>query len=277
MLQCASLNKSTKLSPGMSAHYSPNTPGKKIFTLGLFLISLLSATPVLAIVNVENIRVKAPSEGFSGNLAVGIDLESGNTNRSRVALGARTQWKRDDVLDFLVFNVDYGESAGATDVNKSFLHGRHIVTMNPRWAWEAYGQVEQDEFRRLNFRGLFGGGLRNTLYRSGDRSAVYFGFGAFYQQEELDDGSTDQGGRGSFYLSVKYEVKKNVNLISTTYFQPAIDRPGDFRLSEQAAISVGLTDTLDLRISLDVYHDSEPPIGVQGTDTKFTTGISYKF
>ena len=261
----------------MPVHYIPNNPGKKISATALLLISLLSATPVLAIVNIESIRVKEPEEGFSGNLAVGVDLESGNTNRSRVALGARTQWKRNEVLDFLVFNMDYGESAGTTDVNKSFLHGRHIVTMNPRWAWEAYGQVEQDEFRRLNFRGLLGGGLRNMLYRSGDRSAVYLGFGAFFQQEELDDGSTDQSGRGSFYLSVKYELKKDVNLISTTYFQPAIDRPSDFRASEQAAISVGLTDTLDLKIALNVYHDSEPPVGVERTDTKFTTGISYMF
>ena len=73
----------------MPVHYSPNTPGKKISTTALLLISLLSATPVLAIVNVENIRVKEPEEGFSGNLALGMDLESGNTNRSRVALGAR--------------------------------------------------------------------------------------------------------------------------------------------------------------------------------------------
>lgn len=261
----------------MPVHYILNTPGKKIISTALLLVSFLSTTPAFAIVNVENIRVKEPEEGFSGNLAVGIDLESGNTNRSRVALGARTQWKRGDVLDFLVFNVDYGESAGATDVNKSFLHGRHVVTMDPRWAWEAYGQVEQDEFRRLNFRGLVGGGLRQTLYRSGDRSAVYFGFGALLQNEELDDGSNDRTTRGSFYLSIKHEVRKNINLMSTTYYQPTIDRPGDFRASEQAAISVGLTDTLDLRIALDIYHDSEPPVGVERTDTKFTTGISYKF
>jgi putative salt-induced outer membrane protein YdiY len=257
--------------------YILNTPDKKIFRLALALFSLLFAGPALAIVNIENIRVKEPGEGFSGNIAVGIDLESGSTNRSRVALGARTQWKRDAVLDFLVFNFDYGASGSVTDVNKSFIHGRHVVTMSPRWAWEAYAQVQQDEFRRLNFRGLLGGGLRNTLYRSGDRTAVYFGFGALFENEELDDNSVDQTGRGSFYLSIKHEVKKDINLISTTYLQPAIDRPGDFRASEQAAVTVGLTDTLDLKLTLDISHDSEPPVGVERTDTKFTTGITYRF
>jgi putative salt-induced outer membrane protein YdiY len=257
--------------------YILNTPHKKIFRATLVLVSLLFASPALAIVNIENIRAKEPEEGFSGNLAVGIDLESGNTNRSRVALGARTQWKRGEVLDFLVFNFDYGASGSVTDVNKSFIHGRHIVTMSPRWAWEAYGQVQQDEFRRLNFRGLLGGGLRNTLYRSGDRTVVYLGLGALFEQEELDDNSVDQTTRGSFYLSIKHEVKKDINLISTTYLQPAINRPGEFRASEQAAVTVGLTDTLDLKLALDVYHDSEPPIGVETTDIKFTTGIAYRF
>lgn len=257
--------------------YILNTPDKKIFRLAFVLFSLMFAGPALAIVNIENIRVKEPEEGFSGNIAVGIDLESGNTNRSRVALGARTQWKRDATLDFLVFNIDYGASGSVTDVNKSFIHGRHVVTMSPRWAWEAYAQVQQDEFRRLNFRGLLGAGLRNTLYRSGDRTAVYFGFGALFENEELDDNSVDQTGRGSFYLSIKHEVKKDINLISTTYLQPAINRPGDFRVSEQAAVTVGLTDTLDLKLSLDISHDSEPPVGVERTDTKFTTGIAYRF
>jgi putative salt-induced outer membrane protein YdiY len=267
-----------KLDPDyMRFDYILNTRFKKIARRLFALYFLLFTGPALAIVNVENIRVKEPEEGFSGNLAAGIDLESGNTNRSRIALGARTQWKRGYVLDFIVFNYDYGESAGTTDVNKSFIHGRHVVTMSPRWAWEAYGQVQQDEFRRLNFRGLVGGGLRNTLYRSGDQTAVYLGFGSLFENEELDDNSVDQTVRGSFYLSIKHEVRKDVNLMSTTYLQPSIERFGNFRASEQAAITVGLTNTLDLKLALDISHDSEPPAGVERTDTKFTTGLAYRF
>jgi putative salt-induced outer membrane protein YdiY len=65
--------------------------------------------------------------------------------------------------------------------------------------------------------------------------------------------------------------------MSTTYLQPSIERFGNFRASEQAAITVGLTNTLDLKLALDISHDSEPPAGVERTDTKFTTGLAYRF
>ena len=65
--------------------------------------------------------------------------------------------------------------------------------------------------------------------------------------------------------------------MSTTYYQPAIDSPDNFRALEQLTYEIAINKKLNLSISLDVSHNSRPPAGVQPTDTGFHTGIKYSF
>jgi len=238
---------------------------------------LLTSSNAFAIVNVENIRVEKREDGFSGQLRVLASLQSGNTDNNRVGMGTRLQWVRGNTTNFLVLNYDYGNSGGATDINKSFLHGRHIVQQNRKWAWEGFGQVVQDEFKRLTIRMLAGGGARYTLSEKTHKGAMYLGLGAFYSTEELDDNSTFNLIRASAYFVFKHSFNPNTHFISTTYYQPALDEPGDFRALQQAGINVTISKTLDLKLSLDISYDNQPPIGVESTDTSFRTGIEYRF
>jgi len=68
-----------------------------------------------------------------------------------------------------------------------------------------------------------------------------------------------------------------VRVLSTTYYQPAVDDFGDYRLLEDAALSVKMTDSLSLKVSLNLAHDSQPPQDVKKTDTTYSTGIEYSF
>jgi putative salt-induced outer membrane protein YdiY len=246
------------------------------FGFSILFSLLLVATPAHAIVNIESMRVSV-DEGFSGDMELNGSLLSGNTRQSRLALGTRLNWKRDATLDFLVLRYDIGESAGVRDINKAFLHGRHVVTLSPRWAWEAFAQVEQNEFRRLARRGLLGGGARRTLFRDADRTAVYLGMGGFTSTETLSDDGTENLARANMYFVVKHALSDTARISSTTYYQPAFNDAGDYRMLESAALAVAITDRLDLTLSLDVSHDSLPPAGVQATDTTLATGISYRF
>ena len=240
-------------------------------------VAIIFSSNAFAIVNIESARVQKKEEGFSGQLEVDASVQSGNTNNTRIGAGSRLQWIRGKVTDFIVLNYDYGESSKTRDINKAFLHGRHIVQRNKRWAWEVFGQLEQNEFTRLSFRALAGGGLRRTIREEADRDAMYFGFGGFYSTERLDDNSTTNLVRVNTYFVFKHALNPNTRFISTTYYQPATNDFSDYRLLEQAAFSVGINKSLDLKLSVDVAHDSQPPVGVKFTDTSFRTGIAYRF
>jgi putative salt-induced outer membrane protein YdiY len=248
------------------------------------LLLLCATPPAHAIVNAEDLRVQKPVPGFSGNFAAAIAGQTGNTEKSAVSLGSRLTWYEKPDTNFIVFNYDYGKTGGVRDTNKGFLHARHVHDITDRRAWEAFAQAQKDEFTRLTYRGLLGGGARLVAYRAADDSlALITGIGAFYSREKLDDraGTTDAGidtlVRGNFYFVVKYRLNDTVALGSTTYYQPATSDFGDFRALEQAALHVGLTDRLDLKISLDIAYDSRPPQLVDKTDVTYRTGIEYRF
>jgi len=248
------------------------------------LFLLCAARPAHAIVNTENLRLQEPEPGFSGNFAMAIAGQSGNTEKSAASVGTRLTWYHKPVTNFIVFNYDYGKTSGVRDTNKGFLHARHVRGITERRAWEAFAQAQKDEFTRLTYRGLLGGGARLVAYKSADdRLELITGIGAFYSREKLDEraGTTDAGidtlVRGNFYFVVKYRLNDTVSLGSTTYYQPATSDFGDFRALEQAALHVTLSDRLDLKISLDVAHDSRPPQLVEKTDTTYRTGIEYRF
>lgn len=243
----------------------------------IFACLLLTSSNAFAIINVEDIRVEKKEDGFSGQLRVLASLQSGNTDNNRIGIGSRVQWIRGDITNFLVLNYDYGNSSGATDINRSFLHGRHIVQQNKKWAWEGYGQLAQDEFKRLSIRMLAGGGARLTLSEKTDQGAMYLGLGAFYEIEKLDDDSKTNLFRASTYFVFKHAFTQSTHFISTTYYQPALSDPVDFRVFQQLGLGVAINKTLDLSLSLDISYDSLPPIGVETTDTSFRTGIEYRF
>lgn len=248
------------------------------------LLLLCVVRPVHAIVNTEELRAQEPVTGFSGNVAAAASGQTGNTDKSAIGIGSRLTWYDKPITNFIVFNYDYGKTDGVRDTNKGFLHARHVHGITERLAWEAFAQAQKDEFTRLTYRGLLGGGARIVAYQAPDnRLRLITGIGAFYSREKLSEeaGTTDAGidklVRGNFYFVVQYRLNDTVSLGSTTYYQPATSDFGDFRALEQAALRVVLTHTLDLKISLDIAYDSRPPQLVDKTDVTYSTGIEYRF
>ncbi len=144
-------------------------------------------------------------------------------------------------------------------------------------------QGEKNEFARLSFRGLIGGGLRFTLAEVPEEVGLYLGAGAYWSRETLDQrtGLTDHGSenfaRANLYVVYKHKLNSQLSLISTTYYQPRLSEARDYRALEQAGLAVKMTDKLSLKLSLDIAHDSRPPQSIRQTDTSYNTSLSYRF
>ena len=248
----------------------------------LFILLLLGlAMPARAITSLEALHLGTPREGFSGQADLSLSGRSGNSDTADLSLGSRLQWHHEGVINYLLLTAAYGESNGLRDTEKWFLHGRHIERIHNGLDWEAFAQGGGDRFARLSFRGLLGGGARIQLGNRAGRQAI-LGLGGYYSQERLrDDGYPDTRSdifwRGNAYLVLKTALGDNATLVSTTYYQPALDDWSDFRLLEQAGLKVAINRSLALKINLDINHDSRPPQGVKKTDTSFTTSLSYAF
>ncbi len=228
-------------------------------------------------------RIGPAEQGFSGSLDVSASGKNGNTKKQEYSLDSRLQWQSVKTSNFVVLSYEYGESNERRNSNSRFLHARHIAPFRSDHAWEAYVQLEQDEFTRLSFRGLLGVGLRFTLTEKSDHIGLYLGTGIYATKETLekrsglnDDGS-DRYYRASFYLSYKHKLNDQVSFVSTSYLQPRFDDSSDYRALEQAALSVKMSEQLSVKLSIDVSHDNAPPQGIKQTDLRYYSGISYRF
>lgn len=234
-----------------------------------------------AIVNMEALHTGAPKAGFSGQVELSMKESRGNTDKQEYSLGSRLQHHRNAITNYLLLSGSYGESNGITNTEKGFLHARHMHQLGPIVTAEAYGQVETDTFARLELRSLLGAGARLTLLPRAKRGEAYLGLGAYYSEERIDesfvDGGTERLWRANSYLVLKYQASDNTTLVSTTYYQPAMKDSTDYRLLEQAALKVKISDMLSLVIAIDYSRDNRPPIGVVKENITTTTSLSLEF
>lgn len=253
----------------------------------LFLISLglgLLAPAAQAIVSMESLHFESPPPGFSGSLSLGMNSAEGNNNISDASLGSRLQWQGEQRTTYLLLNAARGESNDVVNTNERFLHLRHIRGTQNRVAWETFLQGEYDEFARLEFRGLLGGGARLRLWQSDQHGRSYLGLGAFYSEERLIASATttaeeqeQQLWRENIYWMVKFPFAENILLVNTVYYQPNVDDGRDYRLLDQMALKLGVNEHLSFSLAIEIKKDSQPPIGVEESDKRYQTILEYRF
>ncbi len=246
----------------------------------MLLIFLLLLTPraALAIVNAEDLDLNIEEDGFIGKADVSVNGSSGNTVKINGEGNLRLLWRYGNHTDMLVGSHAYGKSSGNRDTNKSFVHLRHRYALNRIWAAEAFAQAQQNEFAQLKLRTLYGGGLRYSREVSGH--AIHLGLGSFYEYEKLRVTANTPDTRlwrGNIYFAWHFAVNNRIRLQNTIYYQPAWKSSADFRLLDDAAISIALAEQLDLKLSLEVAHDSLPPAGIRQTDISYKTGLGLRF
>jgi putative salt-induced outer membrane protein YdiY len=244
---------------------------------------LYAPVSAFAIVNVEQAIIGPKQDGLHNHVEASVDGASGNTVKNSTRAEWLSAWQHGRYTEFLLLQYAYGRSNGQIDTNRFFVHLRHRTQVSTHWAVEAFAQAGRDPFARVDLRTLLGGGVRWTLLEQVEKAAIYLGLGAFYEHERLSPrlGTTDpldsRLWRGNVYLVLKRQLSSQFRAYSTTYYQPALRYPGDFRLLEQLAGVVVLYENLNLKLSLDVTHDSRPPQGVKPTDVRYSTGITIDF
>ena len=246
----------------------------------LLLIFFLLLVPhaALAIVNAEDLDLNIDEDGFVGKVGLSVSGSSGNTEKINGEGSLRLLWKYGDHTNMLVGSRAYAKSSGSRNTNKAFAHLRHRYAVDQTWAVEAFTQAQQDEFAQLKLRTLYGGGLRYS--RDISNHAFHLGLGSFYEQEKLRAAANSLDTklwRGNIYFAWRFVANDRIRFQNTVYYQPAWKDTNDFRMIDDAAISISLTEQLDLKLSLEMAHDSLPPVGIRQTDISYKTGLELRF
>lgn len=264
------------------------------------------AAPATGQINTEKMRVGVNEPGWGGTFDVNASLQQGNTDREILGAGVRLQyaWPRagadangeadeaesgDDEttapanVAFLVSNYSFTRLNESRFINNAQAHLRFIRQHGPRISFEAFGQVQFNEFIRLEDRLLVGGGGRFALFQA-ERIEVFAGVGFMIEQETLDlpaalpDPRSSEHQRSTNYVTFRYNSEdERLRLVQTLYAQPRLDRVEDFRLLSETSFEIQLLRQLGLAINLNIAHDSKPPTGIRETDVVLSNSLRYSF
>lgn len=236
---------------------------------------------VTAIVNVDNLHFQGKKKPVSGSVSLAGASFSGNSEKSNIDFNGQVQWNRENYISLLVLGYEYGKSNGKRNENKTYMHLRHVRHHSESFDYEIYTQVEENEFTRLTYRGLLGGGLRFLLTNS-QRHVTFFGAGGFREVERIanhigySDEQIQQTGRWNFYLMSRFK-NENLRFTNTLYWQPRMAHFPDRRALFVSILRIKATDSISMRLSIEASHDSLPPPGVEQTDRRIRTGLEYEF
>jgi len=250
------------------------------YALLFFLLCIIQSLPTqaLAIINAEDLDLVRNTDGVSGKFGLAAKGSSGNSDKLSGEASGHVIWKHNRHLDMLVGSFSYGRSRGVRDTNKSFAHIRHRYAWSDAWGLEGFAQAQQNEFAQLKLRTLIGGGIRWSYLQQG--WDWHIGLGSFYEREQLRAAAATPSShlwRGNTYLALHHAFNDRVRMQNTLYYQPAWTDTADYRLLDDAALHVALTEHLDLKLIIEIAQDSRPPAGISHTDISYTTGLSFRF
>lgn len=83
--------------------------------------------------------------------------------------------------------------------------------------------------------------------------------------------------RSSSYISFTVTPKKQLEIISTSFFQPLLNNWNDYRILNQASVRVKAGKKLGVKINWNYLNDSNPVQGIPSVNYTLSTGIDYDF
>ncbi len=247
----------------------------------MLLIFILMSSVFLhsQIVNIENLRKKKDTIGWSGHVLLEFNLQK---NRNRILAFSnqlRLQYKGKKSTWFLINDMDFKEVNGSDIVNNSTQHLRFSHTITPKISYEAFIQSQSDEISEIKLRALVGTGLRFNLHKSTVFN-FFLGTTVMFEYEDSVDDINDnihRDIRNSIYASFKLKLKDNISIVSTNYYQPRMDMFSDFRILSETSLLFTIIKNLKFTTSFSYLFDSFPATNAVKEQFELSNGLVYFF
>lgn len=222
----------------------------------------------------------AQDAAWTGEGAFNAGVTSGNTDTTDLGLGLSLARETQVWKTALDAQADFGETDGEETKNRIFLAGQLDRQINDRLYGFGRVSYETDEFSGFENRTFIGGGLGYQVIES-DATTWSLEGGPGLRVDEVraftvDDVTTPEETVESFSVfaasNFAHAFNENVSFTNDTDVLAAEETT---QIINVTALTAKLTDAFSARVSLDVRHDTDPPIGFESTDTATRIALVY--
>lgn len=243
----------------------------------IFISTALALTQfsLLAIDETESLRQRSQDKESYTNISFDIAGKGGNSKTEDFELGLYHSMRHDKHFGFVMATREYATSFDVESANNSFAHIRYNYYYREDESIEVFSQLNEDEFRSLESRKLFGIAYRKELSK-----AQAFGLGVFSEHEDYmvnQQRLEFEQTRINAYWVYAEKLTKTSYIANTLYYQPNVSEFSDFRAYNKLSLNTEVTENIYLTFSLLVEHDSKPVLDVKETDHSYSAGFAIEF
>jgi hypothetical protein len=265
----------SRLAPGAFRH--------RLLPCLALLCAWLLPSAAFCQVNVEVLRKQLTKEGVHGRLGGSITTYNGNTRGTELGGSTLVGYRSGRDLGYLNINANYSNFSGEVQVANAFIHLRYNYKINDWLAAEAFAQAENDRFRRLRLRTLFGVGLRFTVAET-EMVSLFYGVSYMYEHTELSESVADRPvrpndvSRMNNYAALLLVLDPGRAALSNTmYFQPRFDDFSDVRLLDILSLDVSITGRISASLQGTLRCEAPVPPTLKPVDlmVKNMLGVTF--
>lgn len=247
---------------------------RSIFILLLVLISVASHAQVL---NIESQRFVTDTDGWVGHLGFSFLLVQNTKQVLSFGNDAQLQYRKHKSRYLFVSNVSLERAGGEDFVNTGYQHLRYNYHYNDWFTWEALVQVQYNKVLKMDSRFVVGAGPRFTLFFR-ERYRMHVGVIYIHEDEQVTGEPTEyHDHRISTYLSLSWNIGKNTELVSTTFYQPNVISLSDYRIATNNFLEIDIHKHLALRTGFDLLYDTRQPVGIPNLTYNYRNSLDWKF
>ena len=246
----------------------------KLFSFLLFIVPF---TLYSQAVNIEKKRDGEEDKNLIGKINLAVNYNKSTSSIFTAQNTSQIQYHQNKNIYLFLTDLQMMQIDTIRYLSNGFFHFRYNHNFDNQWfIAEAFTQVQFNRIQKIQRRFLWGAGGRFVILNN-EKYKIYAGLASMYEFELYIDNSFQDYVRMSDYLSLELRPTPELLIRHTSYYQPKIDKFGNFRLTNETSIEVKLLKNLALRSSFNHFYDSKPAPAVQKIFYSFNNGISYRF
>ena len=215
-------------------------------------------------------------DGISGNFDLGLNFTKNTENTFQFHNVAFLNYKKGNSSFDLKNNIAFISKTGEDELlNKGEQNLKFSLDANNLDA-NITIQHLYDISRSIKNRYTSGVGISYN-FTNKDHRKISVGLSALREKEFPLNGEQKLQSRISSNFNLIIKITKNITLNTINYYQPNIDKIGDFRWKSNIAFRVNLSNYFLLNINSRFNYESFPEEGIPESDYQLINSISYTF
>ena len=216
-----------------------------------------------------------PSQ-WHGNISVGANTQSGNTDRTNIAVGADALRKTEKDRYSLKFLYNYADEESNVTARNYYGAAKYDYFFT-RSVYGYLGiELLKDEFKDIKLRTVVGPGAGYQFWDFPAKSLM-FEAGLSYFSENLTEGEDKDWVTARFAAELMYKIRNAVVFSDQIIIYPSLENARDYNLRNEASLNSPLAAGWSLKLANILEYDGNPPEDVENSDWYWILALQYGF